>query len=176
MTLAPIRGAPPGAAIPGFPVEEGNAASQLPTETPASCDQRQLQPGRKPHTPLEISADCVTLAFRVIPEQPAIARASMTIQVTSHTEGQSATCSIGSLRMSAGDARRFLTDLLAGRSPIVITGDEGGTVEIEAEHADAAWVFTIRKLAEQSAFCHLTLDQTFDILNTANQLLLDLGD
>lgn len=175
MTLAPIRGAPPGAAVPDFPAAESDAELLATTAPSAVPQQRPLPEGRRPYTPVEISDEAVTLTFRVIPEQPAISRASMTIHVVGCTAGPAGNA-IGFLRMSAGDARKFLTDLLAARSPVIARGDEDGTLEIRFESSDAGRFVSVRKLIEPSACCHLTIDPASDFHHAVDQLSSDLGD
>jgi len=174
MTLAPIRGAPPGASIPDFPVEEPTAAPSLTTETPTAHDQRHLPAPRQPHTPIEVPGDRFTLAFRVIPEQPAISRPSMTIHVVAHIEGD-VSHTVGLLKMSARGAMRFLTDLRNRRSPIIAKGDEDGTVEIECEFNGSRHIFSVRALGEGQVTCRVLSVLEFDIETLANHLLADLG-
>src|SRR3954447_24997740 len=81
MALAPIRGAPPGAPNPGFPLGEPASTSARPPAGPPSIDQSPIPPVRQRYTPIEVGGGGVTLTFRVIPEQPAISRASMTIHL-----------------------------------------------------------------------------------------------
>ena len=125
MTLAPIRGAPPGAPIPDFPVEEPRVKPAQPTAAPASGDQPPKSPIRQRQTPIEIGGDGVVFTFRVIPEQPAIARASMTVHIVADAVGPSSSHTLGFLRMSAENARAFLTDLRNGRSPDCRHGRRG---------------------------------------------------
>ena len=172
MTLAPIRGAPPGAPIPDFPVEEPRAKPAQPTAAPASGDQ---PPIRQRHTPIEIGGGGIVLTFRVIPELPAVARASMTVHIVAGAAGPSASQTLGFLRMSAANARAFLTDLWNGRSPIVATGDEGGTVQIEYEITEAGRVLLVRKPGQQHAFHSWVIDRRIDLKTMTNELLADLG-
>ena len=130
MTLAPIRGAPAGATIPDFPAAEPRATPAQPTAAPATVDQPPISAMRQQQLPIDITGSGITLTFRVIPEIPAITRASMTIHVVADRVGSSSSRTLGFLRMSAANARAFLTDLRNGRSPIVATGDEDGTVQI----------------------------------------------
>src|SRR6478736_7312377 len=125
MTLAPIRGAPPGASIPDFPIKEPRVMPAQPTAAPAARDQPPTSPIRPRHTPIEIGGSGILLTFRVIPEQPAIARASMTVHIVADAAAPSSSRTLGFLRMSAANARAFLTDLRNGRSPIVATGRRG---------------------------------------------------
>src|SRR5689334_14945866 len=105
MALAPIRGAPPGAPIPDFPIDNPKAEPPQSNPAPASVDQPTIPPARRPYAPIEIGGGGITLTLSVTPEQPAIARASMTIHVVVGS------CTHGYLRMSAARARVFLTDL-----------------------------------------------------------------
>ena len=81
MTLAPIRGAPPGAPVPDFPIKEPRVNPAQPAAAPASGDQPPESPIRHRQTPIEIGGDGIVFTFRVISELPAIARASMTIHI-----------------------------------------------------------------------------------------------
>ena len=102
MTLAPIRGTPAGASIPGFPIEEPRAKPEQPTTVPTSGDQRRPMRTRQRHMSIEICGSGISLTFKVLPELPAISRASMTVQVVADT------VAVGFLRMSAPNARAFL--------------------------------------------------------------------
>ena len=175
MTLSPIRGAPPGAPIPDFPVEKPRVEPAQPTATPTSGDQPPNSPIRQRQTPIEIGGDGIAFTFRVIPELPAIARASMTVHIVADAVGSSSPHTLGFLRMSAENARTFLTDLRNGRSPIVATGDEGGTVQIEYEITDAGPVLLVRKPGQRHALHRCVIDRSFDLKTTANELLADLG-
>ena len=175
MTLAPIRGAPSGAPIPDFPNEKARVKPTQPTAAPASRDQPPNSPIRPRYTPIEIGGGGIVLTFRVIPEQPAIARASMTVHIIVDAAGQSSSHTLGVLRMSAANARAFLTDLREGRAPIVATGDEDGTVQIEYEITDAGPVLLVRKPGQRHALHRWVIDRTIDLKATANDLLSDLG-
>jgi hypothetical protein len=173
MTLAPIRGAPPGASIPDFPTED-QAAEPMPNSvTPVPEDQQP--PQRQSFTPIGISNNGITLTFRVIPELPAISRASMTIYVVAEPTPPSNSHTVGFLKMSAHAARTFLTDLRTGRSPIVARGDEDGTVEVAYEITDRGAVYSVRKVSEHHVLHRLPIDSTFDVETLANSLLADLG-
>ena len=175
MTLSPIRGAPPGAPSPDFPTENPRVEPAEPTATPTSGDQPPDSPIRQRQTPIEIGGDGIAFTFRVIPEQPAIARASMTVHIIVDAAGQSSSHTLGVLRMSAANARAFLTDLREGRAPIVATGDEDGTVQIEYEITDAGLVLLVRKPGQQRALHRWVIDRKYDLKTTANELLADLG-
>jgi hypothetical protein len=175
MTLAPIRGAPPGAPIPDFPTEEAKVKPAKSTAAPAPGDPAPKAPIRQRQTPVKIGGSGIVFTFRVIPEQPAIARASMTVHIVVDAVGQSSSHTLGFLRMSAANARAFLTGLRNGRSPIVATGDEDGTVQIEYEITEAGPVLLVRKPGQQHALHRWVIDRRHDLNATANDLLADLG-
>lgn len=173
MALAPIRGAPPGAPNPDFPMENPRVKLAKPSTAPATDDQRSIPPVRQRNTAIEIGGGGVTFTFRIIPEQPALARASMTIHIVA--AGSSRSHMLGFLRMSASNARRFLTDLQNDRSPVVATGDEDGDVQIEYESTGAGPVLMVRKPGEQNTLHRWNIERAFDVKATANDLLADLG-
>lgn len=175
MTLAPIRGAPPGASIPGFPVEGPRAKPAQLTAAPASDDQPTISPIRQRQSPIEIAGSGTTLTFGAIPELPAITRASVTIHVVADAVGQSSSHTLAFLRMSAANARVFLTDLRDGGSPIIVIGDEDATVQIEHKITEAGPVFVVRKERQQHALHRRIVDRSFDMKTTADELLADLG-
>jgi hypothetical protein len=175
MPLAPIRGAPPGAPNPNFPIEEPRAKPAQLTAAPASGDQPPISPMRRRQTPIEIGGSGIVLKFRVIPELPAIARASMTVHMVADAVGPSLSHTLGVLRMSAANARAFLTDLRNGRSPIVATGDEDGTVQIEFEITEAGPVLLARKPGQRQVLHRWVIDRSFDLKTTADELRADLG-
>ena len=168
MTLAPIRGAPPGAPISDFPIERPRANPAEPRATPDSDDRPPICSARQRHTPIEIGDSGVTLAFRVIPELPAIAAASMTIHIVADAR------QVGFLRMSAPNARAFLTDLRNGCYPIVATGDEDGTAQIDFEIAQAELVLSVRKPGQGHTLHRWVIDHKH-LETTADELLADLG-
>ena len=176
MTLAPIRGAPPGAPIPAFPIGEPKAQPRQPTTVTTFDDQPQAHPQRQRQTPIEIVGNGTILTFRVIPEIPAIMRASMTIHVTATSGEPSSSQALGFLRMSAQSAKDFLTDLGKGRSPIVATGDEDGTVRIEFEITGSGPAISIYQSGQRDALRRLTIDGTFDLAFVANEILADFGE
>jgi hypothetical protein len=136
---------------------------------PAKGGQTGISPARQPQTPIEVRGSGITLTFRVLPEMPAISRASMTVHVVADA------MPLGFLRMSAANARMFLTDLRNGCSPIVATGDEDATVQIECEITDAGPVFLVRKPGQRHALHCCRIDRSFDLKTMANELLADLG-
>ena len=111
----------------------------------------------------KLAVSGIVFTFRVIPEQPAIARASMTVHIVADAVGPSSSHTLGFLRMSAANARAFLTDLRNGRSPIVATGDEDGTVQIEFEITDAGTVLLVRKPGQRHALHRWVIDQRLDL-------------
>src|SRR5689334_5900592 len=170
MGLAPIRGAPPGAPNPDFPTEKPTRKPVQPIPAPDSVDQPATPDARRKHTPIKIGCGGVTFTFRVIPEQPAIARASMTVHIVA--VGPSS-YKVGFMRMSASNARRFLTDLRNGHSPCVTRGDEEGDVQIDYESTEAGPVLTVRKLRDTLHRC--IIDREADLTTIAAELLADLG-
>jgi len=99
----------------------------------------------------------------------------MTIHVVADTVGQSALCSLSFLRMSAANARAFLTDLRNGCYPIAATGDEDGTVEIEFSIPDGGLILSIGSPGEQRALHHRIMNPGLDLQTMATELLADLG-
>ena len=93
-----------------------------PITAPASGDQPPESPIRQRQAPIEIGGDGIVFTFRVIPELPAIARASMAVHIVADAVGPSSSDTLGFLRMSAANARAFLTNLRDESSPIVATG------------------------------------------------------
>jgi hypothetical protein len=140
-----------------------------PTATPASGNQPTTTPIRQRHAPIEIGGDGITITFEVIPELPAIARASMTMHIIAESHP------LGFLRMSASNTRTFLTELRNGCSPVVATGDEDGTVEIELEINEAGSVVLVRKPGQQDVLRRWVIDRRLDLHAMANELLADLG-
>lgn len=173
MTLAPIRGAPPGAPNPDFPVTGGEVKPAFPNTTSSSEAPPQAVPRRQRGAPIDIGGHGATLTFRVTPELPAISRAIMTVHVIAVEPSSSHM--LGFLQMSAANARAFLTDLRNGRCSIVARGDEDGTVQITFEVTDAGVVFSVQKARETSALRRCVIDRAFDITSMADELLGDLG-
>jgi hypothetical protein len=119
--------------------------------------------------PIEIGGGGIALTFRVIPELPAIARPSMTVHIIAESYP------LGFLQMSAGNAMAFITDLRNGNSPIVATGDEGGTVQVEIEIAEAGLVLFICKPGHRDALHRWIIGRSLDLRTVADELLADLG-
>jgi hypothetical protein len=130
---------------------------------------------RQRHTPIEVAGAGTVLTFRVIPELPAIARASMTVHIVADAVGPSSSDTLGFVRMSAANARAFLTDLRNGCFPIVATGDEDGTVQIEFEIMEAASVVLVREPGQLHILHRWVFDRRLDLQTMANELLADLG-
>jgi hypothetical protein len=174
MSLAPIRGAPPGAPNPDFPTKELDVQSAQPAVASSStAEQSQVAAKRQRGTPIQVHGEGNILTLRVIPELPAISRASMTIHIDS--VGSSSPYPLGFVRMSAASARTFLNDLRNARSPIVARGDEDGTVQIEFEAAESGVVFSAFRLNEPEPLCRCPIDRAFDTKSMADDLLGDLG-
>jgi hypothetical protein len=172
MALKPIPGAPPGAPNPSFPVGQADAHAR-PSAEAVSVDQPSLPPTRQRYTPIDISGGSVRLTFRIIPEQPAIARASLIVQVIDVRS--SAPHAIGFLRMSASKARTFLTDLLDDSRPVVATGDEDGDVQIEYDTMETGPVLIARNTGERETYHRWIIDGDIDLKAMAGELLADLG-
>ena len=173
MTLAPIRGAPPGAPNPDFPIEQPKVEAAQSTEVPVSVDNPLLPMKRQRGSPIEIVGDGYVVTFRVVPELPAIMRASMTVHISEVEPSSSHT--LGFLRMLAANARAFLTDLRNGRSPIVALGDEDGTGQMKFEFNDSEPTFLIHKPGGPCTMRRCIIERTFDIRLMAGELLADLG-
>jgi hypothetical protein len=135
-------------------------------------DPLPIVPARQRGAPIDVGVGA-TLTFTVIPEQPAISRAVMTIHVMAVEAGSP--CKLGFLRMSAENARTFLTDLRNGRSSIVALGDEDGTVQIMVDVTDDGVAFAVHQTGEPNVLCRGAIDRTFDIKWMADELLGDLG-
>ena len=169
MALAPIRGAPPGAPNPDFPIEEPRAKPAEPTAPPVPGDQPPMPPVRRRHTPIEIGDGGIAVTFTVIPELPAIARASMTIRMVADAQ------QIGSLQMSAVRARAFLTGLRNGGFPIVAKGDESGSLDILFEITDAGLALSVCKPGKQHILHRWVMHRAPDLSAATDELLADLG-
>ena len=99
----------------------------------------------------------------------------MTVHIVADAVGPSSSHTLGFLRMSAATARAFLTDLRNGRSPIVATGDEDGTVQIEYEITDAGPSCWSASRASETPCTAASSNGDFDLNTTADELLADLG-
>lgn len=172
MTLAPIRGAPPGAPNPDFPMSGAEAKPACPNPMSFPDASPPGVPRRQRGTPIDVGIGAM-LTFRVIPEQPAISRAVMTVHVTAVEAGSSHR--LGFLQMSADNARVFLTDLKNRRSSVVALGDEDGTVQITFDVSDDGVVFAVHQTVEPGVLRRGLIDRTFDMTRMAEELLDDLG-
>jgi hypothetical protein len=175
MTLAPIRGAPAGAPIPDFPVDKPKVEPAQPSAAAASGDPAREFPVRQAFAPFEIRDSGIVLTFRVVPELPAIARASMIVHLSADMAGPTSSNMLGFLRMSAANARAFLTDLRDGHSPIVAQGDEDGTMQIECENTATGPVMRVSQSGQQYTLHRGISDLAFDLKSIADELLADLG-
>jgi hypothetical protein len=99
----------------------------------------------------------------------------MIVDIVADAVGSSSSHTVGFLRMSAATARTFLTDLRNGRSSIVATGDEDGTVEIEYEITEAGPVLLVRKPGQRNALHRCVVERRYNLYATAGELLADLG-
>lgn len=150
------------------------AEPSLMTATPIADDERRMPAPRQPYAPIEIPGGRFTFVFRVIPEQPAISRPSLAIDVHAYGEGD-ISHTVGHLKMSARSARMFLAELRNRRSPIIARGDEDGTVEIECEWAGSQHIFSVRAPGQRHHMCRVLSGLESDIETLANHLLADLG-
>ena len=97
----------------------------------------------------------------------------MTVHLAAVEAGSSH--ALGFLRMSAENARAFLTDLRNRRASVVATGDEDGTVQITFDATDDGVVFAAHKTGEPGFLRRGVIDRTFDLTRMAEELLSDLG-
>ena len=93
----------------------------------------------------------------------------MTVHIAADALGPSSSHTLGSLRMSAANARAFLTNLRDGHSPIIGTGDEDGTVQIEYEITESGHVLLVRKLGQRQTLHRCVIDRRFDLKTTADE-------
>jgi hypothetical protein len=97
------------------------------------------------------------------------------VQVVVEAAGSSPSNTLGFLRMSAANARNFLTNLRDGRSPVIARGDEDGDVQIEYESTEAGPVLTVHKPGERDALHRCIIGREPDLTTIAAELLADLG-
>jgi len=168
--LKPIPGSPAGAPIPDFP-----------TDNPADRPVKQAEPPPMPEPqvrarqPTDISGpDGRTLQFRVLPEIPAITRASMTISVVAETVGAASPRLVADIKMSADRARTFLLGLREGRA-VSAVDDRDFTMRIEFTTADDVVAFIIGKRIDANAVQRFTPNPSDDLKAMADQLFADLG-
>jgi hypothetical protein len=171
MTLKPIPGAPIDAPIPDFPTGEPG-----PLVVPASPLTRRsveppppaLSPVRQPG-PIEIRGDGDTiLTFRVVPEVPAINRASMTISLTGDPGMMS------QLDLATDEAKTFLQALRDGPWPIVVANGRAAFL-LEFAITEDGPVFTISKPGQQHTARRFSVGWGYDVEALATRLLADLG-
>jgi hypothetical protein len=180
MTLKPIPGAPIDAPIPDFPTGEPG-----PLVIPASRLTRrpvELSPPSPPTLPsawrpgpvgIRGSGDSI-LTFRIIPEVPAINRASMTISVTGGPTDDDAPRTMRQLDLAIDEARTFLIALRDGHSPIVIA-DSRTACQLAFAIAEDGPVFTISKPGQAHAALRFNAGRSYDVKAMAAHLLADLG-
>jgi hypothetical protein len=186
VTLKPIPGAPVGAPIPDFPTGKASPLAvpesrftrrpvePRPFSLPPSAPSPALSPPRRPGT-MEIRGDGdSTLIFRVIPEVPAINRASMTISITGESAGDDSAQIMPHLDLTTGEAKAFLLALRDGHSPIVIA-DSRTAFQIEFAIAEDGPTFTVSKQDEQHTSRRYNAGRSYDVKAMAAHLLADLG-
>ncbi len=185
MTLKPIQGAPIGAPIPDFPtgepgplvVPELRLTRRLVEPLPIFLTPPAATPSLSPVRrlgPVEIrgSGDS-TLAFRCIPEIPAINRSSMTISITGGPTGDYSR-QMPHLDLATDQAKAFLLALRDGASPIVAADGRTG-VQVEFAIAEDGPVFTVSKPGQEHTLRRFNVGWSYDVKAMAAHLLADLG-
>ncbi len=186
MTLKPIPGAPIGAPIPDFPTGEPGPLvvpesqltrrpiEPLPLSLPPPTHSPTPSLARRPG-PLEIRGDGDSaLTFRVIPEVPAINRASMTISITGEPAGDYSAQTMPHLDLSTDEAKAFLLALRDGDSPIVIA-DSRTAIQVEFAIVEDGPVFAVSKPGQTDTTRRFNPGRSYDVKAMAAQLLADLG-
>jgi hypothetical protein len=171
MTLRPIPGAPIDAPIPDFPTGEPGPLI-VPTfrvaRSPVDPLPPALVPVRQPG-PIGIrgDGDCI-LTFRVIPEVPAINRASMTIAITGDPG------IVSHLDLATDEARTFLLALRDGASPLVVASGRAAFL-LEFAIAEDGPVFTVSKPGQKQTARRFSVGWGYDVEAMAAHLLAQLG-
>ena len=182
MPLKPIPGAPIDAPVPEFPTGEPGLLvvpvsqyTRRPVEPlPCSLPPPSLSQARRPG-PVGIRGDGdSTLAFRVIPEVPAINRSSMTISITGEPTGDYPPQMMPHLDLATNEAKAFLLALRDGDSPIVITDGRTG-FRVEFAIAEDGPTFTVSKPGQEHAARRVNAGRSYDVKAMAAHLLADLG-
>jgi hypothetical protein len=133
-----------------------------------------MPPTRRPG-PFEIrDGGSCTLTFRVIPEVPAINRASMTISITGESTGEYSVQATPHFDLTTDEAKTFLLTLRDGDSPIRIADSRSG-FQLEFAVADDGPTFTISKPGQNPAMRRFNVGWSFDVKAMAAHLLVDLG-
>jgi hypothetical protein len=111
-----------------------------------------------------------SLTFRVIPEVPAINRASMTISITGGLAGDDSP----HLHLATDEAKAFLLALHNGESPIVVA-DGRATLQIEFAIAEDGPGFTVSKPGQERTPLRFNAGRSYDMKAMAAHLLAELG-
>jgi hypothetical protein len=179
MTLKPIPGAPADAPIPDFPtgnpgplvVPESRFTLRPVEPSPSSHPLCTPSPARRPG-PVEIRGfGNSTLAFRAMPEIPAINRSSMTISVTGEPAQDAG---MPHLDLSTDEAKAFLLALRDGASPIVFLDSRSG-FQVEFVVAEDGPGFTVSKPGQERTLRRFNVGLSADVKTMAAHLLADLG-
>lgn len=113
--------------------------------------------------------------FRVIPEVPAINRASMTISITGETTGDHPpTTSVPHLDLATDEAKAFLLALRDGHAPVAIADSRSG-FQVECVIGDDGIGFTASKLGHERTARWFSAGSSDDVKAMAAHLLADLG-
>lgn len=115
-----------------------------------------------------------TLIFRVIPEVPAINRASMTISITGESAGDDSAQIMPHLDLTTGEAKAFLLALRDGGSPIVIV-DSRTAFQLEFAITEDGPTFTLSKPGQEHTARGFNAGWSYDVKAMAAHLLADLG-
>jgi hypothetical protein len=176
MTLKPIQGAPTGAPIPDFPTgDPGSVIVPTSSATLRSFDSAPTpSPARWPG-PVEFrgKGDSV-LTFKVIPEVPAINRASMTVSIVGEPTGDYSTGAMPHLELATDEAKAFLLALRDGDPPIAII-DRRTAFQVEFAIAADGPTFTASKPGQARTSRQFRAGSASDVKMMAAHLLADLG-
>jgi hypothetical protein len=184
MTLKPIQGAPIGAPIPDFPMDEPDPlvvpasrftrrpVEPFPFALPPPAPPPAPSPARRPG-PVEIrGSGNSALTFQAIPEIPAINRSSLTISITG--EPTRSTQMMPHLDLATDQAKAFLLALRDGDSPIVIA-DSRNAFQVEFVIAEDGPTFIVSKPGQERTFRKFNAGWSYDVKTMAAHLLAELG-
>jgi hypothetical protein len=182
MTLKPIPGAPIDARIPDFPtgqpdpllIPPSHATRRTVAPAPSSPPPSTSSPARRPG-PVEIRGNGgLIISFRVIPEVPAINRASLTITIAGEPPRDELPQTTPRLDLTTDQAKAFLLALRDGNEPIVI-GDSRTAFQVEFTNAEDGPTFTISQPGQARTVRRFNAGWSFDVESMAAHLLADLG-
>jgi hypothetical protein len=187
MTLKPIPGAPIDAPIPDFPTGKPDPLV-LPTSRSTLRSIEPLPPSLPPPAPALTSTPVrrtgpvelrgggsSTLAFRCIPEIPAINRSSMTISITGEPTGHWSPQMLPHIELATDKAKAFLLALRDGVAPIVIV-DSRNAFQLEFAIAeDGVPTFTVSKSGQNAIARRFSAGWDYDVKAMAAHLLAELG-